>query len=148
MIISPVLRPNLPRIILVRPVAIGKLLLRLLNNFSIGSLAICFHLNSYKLYEPFEWNYYFEIWGYYAFPSEQGHILISLLCILSYINIYCMHINGWHCGIMRWLSCMLTNALVCCGVRFLASVRYQEHSYSYGGVNCLNAVPYRCYMYV
>ena len=35
-----------------------------------------------------------------------------------------------------------------CGVRFLASLCYQEHSYSYGGVNCLNSVPYRCYTYV
>ena len=37
---------------------------------------------------------------------------------------------------------------VCCCVRGLASLCYQEYSYSYGGVNCLNCVPYRCYTYV
>ena len=53
---------------------------------------------------------------------------------------------GRHGGIMRWLSSMLTNVLqvrsqpgtdnfvlsVCCCVRFQTSLRYHEHSYSYG----------------
>ena len=30
----------------------------------------------------------------------------------------------------------------------LASLRYLEHSYFYGGLNCLNSVPYRCYTFV
>ena len=41
----------------------------------------------------------------------------------------------------------------CCGTTlvfrpmlwFLASLRYQEHSYTYGGVNCLNGVIYHSY---
>ena len=32
-----------------------------------------------------------------------------------------------------------------CWERFLASLRCQEYTYSYGGVDCLNSVPYSCY---
>ena len=37
---------------------------------------------------------------------------------------------------------------VCCCGWFLASLGYQEHSYSNGGVNCLQSVLYRCNTYV
>ena len=37
---------------------------------------------------------------------------------------------------------------VCCCVLFLASLCFQEHSYSYGRDNCLNGVPYRRHTYV
>ena len=87
------------------------------------------------------------------------------LHLRTFILIY-DRMPGWHGGFMRWLSSILPNVLhvrsqpgtdnfvqsVCCFVLFLDSVCSQEYSCMYvilhGGVNCLNSIACRCYMYV
>ena len=116
---------------------------------------------------------YFKIWRNFG----ETELIVSVnpyrvnmefyLNILNFIKYEIvssfLFMPGWHGGLMRWLSSMLTVVYcrfdpnfwtdnfvlsVCCCVIFLASLCYQEHSYSYGGVNCLNSVLYHCCTYV